>query len=133
MSTSIQPRQFFPVVWARGNVPADADLQIGITGFAPLKEFPAARQSDVVTLVLVLSAVPSAGTVTATITKDGSDTAYSAQCGAPTGTARRIIEIAPGSLQFNKEHRIGIHLTSSASLSPTTLDAAVYVEVQPTP
>lgn len=132
MVSYTQSRQFFPVVWGRANVPAGANLQIGMVGQGAQKEFPAARKSDVVTLVLVLSATPSAGNVTATITKDGVDTAFSAQCGAATSTSRRIIEIPPGALQFNKNHRIGIHLTSSALLSPLTLEAAVYIEVQPT-
>lgn len=133
MSTYIQSRQFFPAVWTRINVPANADVQLGLTGTGQIKELPAARKTDVVTLVLVLTAVPGVGTVTATVTKDGVDTAYYARCGAPTSTQRRVVEIPPGALAFNKEHRIGIHLTSSATLSPTTIDAAVYVEVQPTP
>lgn len=132
MSTYIQPRQFFPTLWTRGNVPAGADLDIGIAGQANIKELPAARQSSVVTLVLVGTEVPTTGYIKAEITKDGALTGFSAQFGAATGTMRRVEEFAPGALQFNKEHRLGIRLTSHASLAPTTIDVAVYLEVQPT-
>lgn len=127
----VQGRSFFPVVWLRANVTNNEDFQMGITGSAAVKEFPAARKTDVVTLVLSLNALPSAGTITVTITKDGTDTSFSAQCGAPTSTQRRVVEIDPGDLQFNKNHRIGMHITSSSNLSPTTIEAAAYVEVQP--
>ena len=127
-----QPRMFFPIVWGRGNVPADADLDIGILGMANVKEAPAARQTSVVTLVSVGSEVPSVGTITAEITKDGTGTGYTATFGAGTGTERRIEDIEPGELQFNKNHRLGINLTSSADLSPAdTVDVLVYLVVQP--
>lgn len=131
MSTYIQPRQFFPPVWSRGNVPADADLDIGLTGSSWAKEFPAPRQLSVVTLVLVGSAVPTTGWIRAEITKDGVGTGYTSQFGQSTGTMRRIETIAPGALLFNREHRIGIKITSHASLAPTTIDVVAYVEVQP--
>lgn len=131
MSTYIQPRQFFPTLWTRGNVPADADLDIGIAGQANIKELPAARQSSVVTLVLVGTGVPSSGSIRAEITKDGALTGISAQFGAATGTQRRVEEIAPGVLTFNKNHRLGINITSTANLVPETIDVVVYLEVQP--
>ena len=127
-----QSRQFFPTLWTRGNVPAGADLDIGIAGQANIKELPAARQSSVVTLVLVGTEVPTTGWVKAEVTKDGALTGQSAQFGQATGTKRRVVDIAPGVLTFNKEHRLGIRLTSHASLAPTTIDVAVYLEVQPT-
>lgn len=125
-----QPRQFFPAVWARGNVPASADIDMGLAGAAFIEELPAARQLSVVTLVLAGTAVPSVGWVEAEITKDGAGTGYDARFGASTGTQRRIVEISPGLVVFNKEHRIGINLTSAATLSPTTIDVVVYLEVQ---
>lgn len=125
-----QPRQFFPALWARGNVPASASLDIGLAGAAYIDEVMSSRQLSVVALVLMGTAVPTTGWIKAEITKDGSLTGYSAQFGASTGTQRRVTDIAPGDLQFNKEHRIGIRLTSAATLNPTTIDVGVYVEVQ---
>lgn len=127
-----QSRQFFPAVWTRGNVPANASLDIGISGQATIKDLPAASQSSVVTLVLAGSQVPTTGWVKAEITKDGALTGFSAQFGAATGTMRRIEVLAPGVLTFNKEHRIGVHLSSHPSLAPADIDVAVYLEIQPT-
>jgi len=127
-----QPRMFFPIVWGRGNIPVDADIDIGITGMANMKEAPAARLTSVVTLVFMGSEVPSAGTITAEITKDGTGTGYTATFGAGTGTQRRVEDIEPGSLQFNANHRLGINITSSSDLSPAdTVDVLVYLAVQP--
>lgn len=126
-----QPRQYFPALWSRGNVPASASIQMGQAGAAYMDEFPAARPSSVTALVLVGTAVPSAGWIKAEITRNGVGTGHTAQFGQATGTKRRITDIAPGACRFNKEERLGILLTSSASLSPTTIDVAVYLEVQP--
>lgn len=126
-----QPRQYFPAVWARGNIPASANLDIGQAGAAYMQEFPAARPSSVTALVLVGSAVPTTGWIQAEITRNGTGTGYTAQFGAATGTQRRITDIEPGACRFNKEERLGVRITSSGTLAPTTIDVAVYFEVQP--
>ncbi len=124
-------RRFFPAVWTTSNVPASMGSKIDIAGFpAGLNEMPFPRQGSIVAIVAVLSEAVTAGQIVVRVTKDGTNTGDIVTIQSAAGT-RRIEDFDPGVVVFNRNHELGVRITSSSDLSPAgSIDLAVYFEVQ---
>ena len=125
------PRRFFPAVWYRTNVPASATGKIDIAGFpAGLNEMPFPRQGTIVAIVVALSEAVTAGQMVVRVTKDGVNTGDVVTIQDTAGT-RRVEDFEPGVITFNRNHNLGVRLSSSAALAPAgSIDLVVYFEVQ---
>ncbi len=125
------PRRFFPAVWYSTNVPASASGKIDIAGFpAGLNEMPFPRQGSIVAIIVALSAAVTAGQMVVRVTKDGVNTGDTVTIQSGAGT-RRIEDFDPGDITFNRNHNLGVRLSSSSDLAPAgSIDLVVYFEVQ---
>lgn len=123
-------RRFFPAIWEAKNIAASTSEKIGVAGLAAgLNELPFPRRGSIVSVVLALSAPLTAGQIVARITKDGVNTGDTLTIN-DTVTTRRIIDLEPGALTFNRNHELGVRLSTSAAFAPSTTDCCVYFEVQ---
>ena len=125
------PRRYFPAVWTSTNIPADMGEKIDIAGFpAGLREMPFPRQGCIVSAVVALSEAVTAGQIVVRLTKDGVNTGDIITVQDTAGT-RRVEDFDPGTITFNRNHELGVRLTSDSSLTPDgTIDLVVYFEVQ---
>lgn len=120
-----------PGFWKQAGVTSGqgTGLPMGIVGISK-ETLPLARKASIVAVGLTLTTPVTAGLIRFEITKNGVGTGITKDMTLAEGT-RKIWEIDPGKLVFEKGDEIGFLWGSSASLTPSgTIEAVLYVEVQ---
>lgn len=127
------PRAFLPVQWTKGGFTAGQTVGIAmqISGFpASIDEMSLLRKTSLLTVAIILSAVPTAGFIRFMLTKNGADTGKTFDMDSTTGL-RQAWEFRPGELTGVKGDRVGVKWGSSGSLLPSgSIDGVVLLEVQ---
>lgn len=127
------PRAFLPAQWTKLGFTAGqavgVPLQIGSFP-ASINEMSLIRETSLLAVAIILSAVPTAGFVRFELTKNGVDTGKTFDMDTTTGL-RQVWEFRPGELTGDKGDRVGVKWGSSGSLLPSgSIDGVVLLEVQ---
>lgn len=127
------PRAFLPAQWTKEGFTAGQVVGVAmqVSSFpASIVEMSFLRKTSLLTVAIILSAVPAAGFIRFMLTKNGADTGKTFDMDSTTGL-RQLWEFKPGELTGVKGDRVGVKWGSSGALLPSgTIDGVVLLEVQ---
>jgi len=116
--------------WQEKNIPAaQTDKKMSLCGCSAIKTQELQRKASPVSMLVQLSNVLTAGTITFYLVVNGVKTNKSVVLNSGSGKKERI-KIQSGKIVLIKGDDIEVWYTTSADFLPTTLEALVSIEAQ---
>jgi hypothetical protein len=116
--------------WQEKNIVANqTDKKMSLCGCSAIKTQELQRKASPISMLVQLSAVITAGTITFYLVVNGAKTNKSVVLNSGSGKKERI-KIKPGKIVLSQGDDIEVWYSTSVDYAPTTLEAFVSVEAQ---